>query len=454
MASHAESRGSVIAFGLLLALFLLLLTRNISSEPYVYDEADYMYAASLGFAANWSDAHSIPISDFVRTGLAGEARQGLSERIRRGNDVLFYRHFHGPLFDYLLVFLSRLNLREQTIRFAMLTIPVLSLAAIYFVGQSWMAALLFLCSYSVIGSTELAPHQLFALCSLISLILLLKAVATRRHRYWYGSVLAAGLAFCTLEIAYVLLLTLTICCFVERREWGAGRGFVLKSLALLFATVLLVWPAAWIRLSFVKAYGVLAYLAVSREFPGNTGLIEVWRDRISHSPLEWLLILLAVLVWLRNRVAKERISLYPLGVFAALMFIATLPVRTITPRYSLAFVPALDLLAGLALVPSIGPLRRPARFAVVTLAVAGLFGYAWVQAVHQPHNPNPRSAAVLTYIHQNKLENKAVLAPQTDVPTLHYYFPAMRLRGYFGQTPTATDRAVFAADPIIAAAEP
>ena len=229
-------------------------------------------------------------------------------------------------------------------------------------------------SYRVIESTELAPHQLFALCSLISLTLLLKTVATRRHRYWYGSVVAAGLAFCTLEIAYVLLLTLVICCFVERRQWGADRGFIVKSLALLLATVLLVWPAAWIRLSFLKAYAVLAYLAVSREFPGNAGLIETWRDRIFHSPLEWLLILLAVLLWLRKRPAKGKIFPYPLAVFAGLMLIATLPVHNITPRYSLAFVPALDLLAGLALVPSLGPLPRPARFAVVTLAVAGLYG--------------------------------------------------------------------------------
>src|ERR1700731_4450219 len=75
MASLAQGRGSVIVFGLLLALFLLLITRTVSWEPYVYDEADYMYAASLGFAANWSDTHSIPISDFARTGLARERRQ-------------------------------------------------------------------------------------------------------------------------------------------------------------------------------------------------------------------------------------------------------------------------------------------------------------------------------------------------------------------------------------------
>jgi hypothetical protein len=55
----------VLVFGSLLALFLLLITRNVSPEPYGYDEADYMYAASLGFAANWTDTPSISIADFL-----------------------------------------------------------------------------------------------------------------------------------------------------------------------------------------------------------------------------------------------------------------------------------------------------------------------------------------------------------------------------------------------------
>jgi hypothetical protein len=314
-----------------------------------------------------------------------------------------------------------------------------------------VVAVLFSSSYAVVRSTELAPHQLFALCSLGSLVLLLKAVATCKRPYWYSSVFAAALAFCTLEIAYVLLFTLAICCWVERRRWRAGSGLVAKSLALFIATVLAVWPAALIRLSFVKAYAVLAYLAVSRVFPGNASLIEIWRDRIFHSPLEWMLILAGVLLWLRNRAGKGQVSLYPLGVFAGGMLIATLPALTITPRYSLAFVPAMELLAGLALVPLHGPWRRPASFAVVTLVVVGLYGNACYQAAHQPYNPNPRSAAVVTYIHQNKLENKAVLAPQPDVPTLHYYFPAMQLRGYFGPKPAAIDRAGFIADAVVGA---
>jgi hypothetical protein len=69
-------------------------------------------------------------------------------------------------------------------------------------------------------------------------------------------------------------------------------------------------------------------------------------------------------------------------------------------------MPALDLLAGLTLLPFLGRLRRPASFAVLALAVAGLYGIAWLQVARRSHNSNPRSAAVVTYIHQNALQNK------------------------------------------------
>src|ERR1700733_15210196 len=450
-----------LTFGLLLALFLLLIARNVSPEPYVYDEADYMYAASLGFLANWTDTPSIPIADFVRAGLGGggDGGKALSERIRNGNDVLFYRHFHGPLLHYLLIPVSRLGLSERAVRTAMLAIPAASLGVVYF-GCLWLApgwytallaAVLFLSSYSVIGSTELAPHQLFALCSLACLILLAKAIATGRRACWYASIVASGLAFCTLEIAFVLILTIAICGWVERRRWQADGRFALQSVGTLLSTVPLIWPAAILRLSFAKSYAVTAFHALTRPEPwGHAGLIDTWRARIFNSPLEWLLILLGVTLWLQNR----RRNIHPIGLFAVLALAATLRVFTVTPRYSLVFVPALDVLAGLALVPSLGPLRRPASLAVVALAVAGLYANAWYQVAHQPHNPNPRSAAVVTYIHQNELKNKVVLVPQADLPTLHYYFPGTRLRGYFGPAPTASDRAGFGTASIIPAPEP
>jgi hypothetical protein len=439
----------VLVFGSLVALFLLLIARHVSPEPYSYDEADYMYAAKLGFAANWNDAPSIPISDFVHAGLNRDGRKALSERIRGSNDVLLYRHFHGPLFLYYLIPVSHLASSERVVRTAMLAIPAASLAVIYF-GCLWLfsapaaplaallAAMLFLTSHSVVWSTELAPHQLFALCALTCLILLTKAIATGRRAFWYASAISAGLACCTLEVGCVLVLTLAICLWIE------SRRFLPNCLGIFLATVLAVWPAAILRLSFVKSYAAMAYLAVMREAPwGHIGFMETWRARIFASPVEWALIVAALIFGFRAP------RFYPIFLFAALMLVAMLRVLTSTPRYSLAFVPALDLLAGLTLLTPLMRLRRPASFAVVALAVAGLYGNAWYQAVRQPRNSNPRSAAVLTYIHQNELENKVLLVPQDDLPMLHYYFPGMRLRGYFGDEPSAADRQTFKPDAIL-----
>jgi len=407
----------ILVFGLLLALFLLLITRHVSTDPYVYDEADYMYAASLGFLANYTDTPSISIAEFVQAGLSRDNPKALSERIRGSHDVLFYRHFHGPLFHYLLIPVSRLGLNQHGVRTAMLVIPAASLAIIYF-GGIWflpdpfaiLPAILFLTSHTVVWSTELAPHQLFALCSLACLILLARAIATGRRSFWYACVTMSALAFCTLEVGLVLILTVAICGFAERGRFDAGLQFAVKSLALFLATVLAVWPSAILRLSFVKAYAVVGYLALMRESPwGHAGFIQTWQARIFDSPLEWALIVFALVLRFRNP-ARDGTRLYPIALFAALMFLAMLRVLSSSPRYSLTFVPPLDLLAGLTLFPSFGPLRRPASLAVLTLAVAGLYGIAWIQVARKPHNSNPRSAAVVTYIHQNAVEDKSRLA--------------------------------------------
>jgi len=431
-------RGSVAGCGSILALlglFLWLIVPGVSPEPYGYDEGDYMYAASLGFACNWMDAGAMPMAEFLDAGFHSGSRESLSARIRKGNDALFYRHFHGPLFEYVLVAISRFGLSEGATRGVLLAIPAASLVLI--AGEGWLAGLLFLSSYSVLGTTEVAPHQLFVLCALASMILLLR-------RHWYGAAVAAGFASCTLEVGIVLPITMLICGWVERRkiEW--------KPLAAFGATVAVIWPAAILRLSFVKAWAVMAYLTIAREAAwGSASFFEMWRSRFVHSPAEWILILAGLAAFW-----KTRRTLYPLALSAGLALAATARVLSLTPRYALAFMPVLDLLAGLALVPSFGPLRRPARVAVVTAMLAGLGGNAWYQAVHRNRDANPRSAAVLKYIHQNDLQNKALLAPQTEVPTLHYYFPRMRLAGYFGAGPTRAERESFVPDAIIGAAEP
>jgi hypothetical protein len=126
---------------ILLALMLFLMARNVAPDPYTFDEADYMYATSLGFAANYTDTPILSIADVVQTGLArgreSSQRLALSEEIRASNDVVFYRHWHGPLYLYFLIPASRLGLSERQVRTMMLVIPVLTLSAIYF-GCLWL----------------------------------------------------------------------------------------------------------------------------------------------------------------------------------------------------------------------------------------------------------------------------------------------------------------------------
>jgi len=440
----------VFALLVLLALLLFVMARNVSPDPYIYDEADYMFAASQGLWANYTDTPTLPIADFVRTGVArgrdSGARLALSEQIRASNDILFYRHWHGPLYLYCLIPISRAFANEQSVRMALLGISALTLIAIY-AGCIWLmpgprgslaallAGLLFASSNSVIRSTELAPHQLFALYFVCCLIFLAKAVDTARRAYWYAAVVFAAVAFCTLEIAFVVILSLAIAGFIERRSLNAHWPFLFKSALVFLGTVVALWPAAVFKLSLAKGYLFMAYLAVVRKAPwGNEGLFETWGTRIADSPLECAAILAALIVYFRVRPIPGKRFVYPMLMGAALMVLVTLRITNSTARYSLLFMPALDIFAALTLVPFFGGLSR--RAICVTLVLGcGLTALNEYRIFERSTSPDPRLRSVLNVIRERSLENKALLVPQTDVPMLHYYFPAARLSGFLDQQP-------------------
>ena len=440
----------ILAILILLALLLFLMARYVAPDPWVYDEADYMYAASLGIAANYTDTPTLPIADFVRTGLARgrdlSQRQALSEQIRAGNDVVFYRHWHGPLYLYFLIPVTRLGLSERQVRTVMLAIPALTLVAIYW-GCLWLipgragtfaaltGSLLFLFGSHLNGSTELAPHHLFALLSVVFLFLLAKFVASGQRIYWYGAVVAAGLAFCTLEVAFVLIITLAICAFVERRRLEAGWRLAARSLALFVATVLVVWPAAIYKMSFVKGYLFMAYLALFRNSPwGNQGFFEVWGHRILDSPLEWIAILASVLLYFRKQSENTKHITYPMLVYAALMVAATARILNSLPRYSLLFMPALDIFAAVTLIPFLMAAPRRVMYAALALFF-GFFGLDEYRLFNRNHTQDPRPPVVLNYIRENRLQENTLLVPQEDLPMIHYYFPRMHLHGYSDPNP-------------------
>ena len=424
----------------------------VAHAPYGYDEADYMFAARLGFAANYTDAPSMPLPEFLRIGLSRgkDSRQNsaLSEMVRGTDDIVFYRHWHGPLYFYWLMAASPLVHDEHGMRFSMLVFPICSLLLIYY-GCLWLfpgrqgqlagllSGALFVWSVTTIRSTELAPHQAFVCCYLAELVLLAKTVATGNRRYFYLAAVAAALGCCLLEVGFVMVATLIVCGFVERRGLRADLAFIARSFVLFAATVLVVWPGAILKLSFVKGYLFMAYLAIVRKSAwGSESLPDIWRGRILHSPLEWLLIVVSLLLLLFSRKLEGNLRLmYPCAVYALFMLGATLRVTSGIARYALPFQPAMDVLAGCVLAMYLLKLRPAAAYGLAAILCLVLFSTTWLDLRRRPLRPDPRAPALLAYIRDNHLDHSSLLAPQDDVPALHYYFPNTRLRGYTGSAP-------------------
>src|SRR5438309_1245059 len=132
-------RSNLILFCLLLLVLVVLGVRFqavTSRAPFAYDEADYMYAGTRGFAANYLDQPSQSLVEFVRKGLElsrdkGQ-RVGMSEYIRSTGDITFYRHFHGPIYAYWLAACQAAGIRgERGYRASGLVIHALGTIAIF-----------------------------------------------------------------------------------------------------------------------------------------------------------------------------------------------------------------------------------------------------------------------------------------------------------------------------------
>ncbi|MGA2434049.1 MAG: hypothetical protein ABSG25_02050, partial [Bryobacteraceae bacterium] len=303
----------------LLFVLAFFASRAAVSLPYGYDEADYVYAAGRGLRANYLDAGSIPIGEFVRLGL-GRGRdpaekRSLSEFIRDRGDVLFYRHWHGPLYYYWLAAVAaHWKFDERAMHEWMLVFAAATILLLYF-GVRWaiagkagrtaalLAAAVYASGYvNIRTGAMIGPHSLFVLLTLALTILLMRLMAAGAQapanaaigetaagqsgtgllacrslfpqsaglRCWYAALVLTGLAAATLEVAFVAAGTLVVVAWLERRRTFAGFGarewlrFGVRSAAVIVTVLLLVWPAALLRLSVVKAYAFMVYLSIFR----------------------------------------------------------------------------------------------------------------------------------------------------------------------------------------------
>jgi len=430
-----------LALGAILAVFMFFTRREVFSWPYYYDEADYMFAASLGWA-NYTDHPAQSLADYIRIGLSDgrspAQRATLSAKSRADSDVNFYRHWHGPLYFYWLAALAPLHLDEHATRSLSYIFPVLTALVIYF-GSLWLfpggdlgavfGSAFYLWSYATVFSNEIAPHQLFVLCTVAALMLLMKWRATGDQRLWYGAVAVAACAFCTLEVAFVLLLAIIVYGAVVRTPIDKHR--IGKSIFLFIATVLFLWPAAVLKLSFLKAYLFMAYLALMRKSVwGNAGFVETWRHRLVESPGEWILFAVAAILYFRFCDSATRKMLAPVLLYGLLMVVVLLRVNTETPRYMLPFLPAFQIAAGFVFASVLKRWRPALRFASTAAILCLLFWNTYAQLRAHPILPAPRLAEVLDRVRREKLDGQRLLAPQNDLPMIHYYLPGVIVSGY------------------------
>jgi hypothetical protein len=427
----------------LLALFLFLAYPSVSPTPFAYDEADYMYAAGRGFLANSLDLPSLSFPEYVRMGLrrgAGPSRgSSLSLAVRRAGDMFLYRHAHGPVYFYWLAALSEWSANEHFIRACGLAFPILAAVAIY-LGCLWMlpapqgqvAAILgcalYLFSPAVIRTTELVPHQMFTVWFIITLLLLAR-LSTRAdgngsRGCWYAAMVTTGLAFCTLEVTFVLIAVVLVCGYRERRRLGFDWRLGGTSLALFAATVVILHPATITRLAFAKSYLFYAYLAAKRASPwGDVTLAETWAYRLGASPLAWILIAAALFLWIRYRDLPGRQQAFPFLMFGILMLATMLRVLAFLLRYVLPFLPALLVFAAIVLSGVLIRLRPKPRAAVLVLVCGALLFDAYRYSAKYPFQPEPRLSLLIAGIKHGDLAASRLLVPHDDLPTVHYYFP-------------------------------
>ncbi len=431
----------------LLAAFAAAMIFAVPRDPFDYDPADYMYAASRGFVANYTDENAIPFGAFVdmglRSGRDSAARASLSSFIRRSGDIALYRHYHAPLsFYYLVLAKNLLGDSETAMRWSMLFLHLLAVLVVYagclaLAGErgrtaAMFSALLLLTSViNVETAFKVSPHALFVLLSLATLFLLARMLKRGNRDGWYAAVALLCGAVLTFEYASVLAVVFLLVILLHRRilfggmRKGEPLRLLLRSAGVFLLLFFLFWPAGIYKLTAVKNYIFLAYFALVRKDAIPTpGAAAVWWGRFQHSPFEFLLVAGAIgFIAYRFVARKEERWLSPFLIYIGLMLIVsvgnTLPNPTyVSSLFASLYVPAGVGLAAL-LVRGKPGLRVPAAAAICLLLLAN---NARSFLTREPDPSAWKRNCVIRRLQGEETRGKAILVPKEFFPSAHYYF--------------------------------
>jgi hypothetical protein len=257
---------------------------------------------------------------------------------------------------------------------------------------------------------------------------------TGERKYWYSAVVLAAIAFCVLEVAFALIATLLICGHAIRDHLKADLRFAAISAGTFVATVVVIWPGAIFKLSFIKAYLFMAYLAVFRKaaWGSNISVPGTWWLRFVTSPVPWILLALAVYLLIARRRTLWSPILFPFVVYAVSMFLAIFRVNSDFPKYVLPLWPAIVLIVAFTSGIWLARFKPAPRYLAVTAICAAMVLTTF------PHleprlSSDPANDSMLNLLRSDDLSHKRLLVPQGTVPMVHYYFPEARFKGYLAE---------------------
>lgn len=433
-------------------LFVVVFYRAAPSTRFRYDEADYMVAARMGFRENYLESSSSSFPAYLRTGLravsGGVDRTDLSDDTRQRGDVSFYRHYHGPLYFHWLALIRRLTSQEGQVRAAGLTFHLLVFVTV-FAGLIWLlgpegrpaagiAAVACLFSVTNIRSSlGVSTHQMYAWLAVLTLFVIARFLITAQSRHLLGAVGCATVALCTLEYAVLLFVVLGFTTWLVRRRLLAQNpdlrpGALLgKGLGVFLGVCAVLWPAGLFKLSMLKGYLAIPYLALMRKGSfGNASLMDLWSNRLGESPVEYVLLFVCLVAGLHALTRfRSRPEWVPFVLYAGLILLIT--VKSDADRFISSAPPALYVVGGVALAErSKGRLRGRLGTAAAGLGFALLLSNAaW--ALPPPAAPtSPSEQDTVSFVSSQRDRLRAVLIPAPCVPKMHYYLPDVVVRSY------------------------
>ena len=423
--------------------------RTTVSHPFAYDEADYMYAGTRGFWANYTDQNAMSLIGFVRKGYElsrdKSQRASMSQYVRSIEDISFYRHYHGPLYAYWIGLGQAIGIRSEAgyrasglVLHAMGAIAIFWFSLVVFPGMpapgAFVAAAAFtLNRTALVTATSITQHVAFELTCLVTLFAAAQYVRTRGPHWWNATTAALACSFAAVEISIVLIGAILLS--VAATHWEDGPRVLLRRIfngaGVFLITLTIVWPFGVLNLNAAKGYLYLAYMAVSRKTFTPIGPLDLWTFKIKTYPFEFLpalgALIFAILVW---RKLQHRAAATPWVVYTLLFLGATMVITLPYTYYHASLLASSCVLAGIVYgewwTRNGAAMRLVVLAAIlVTLGVSATTYYR--ETERRPEAPQ-LAAGVLRLAAQQP--STALLVPFEVVPTLHYYYPSVRTVGY------------------------